>query len=70
MWGQRRWRWTNNNVKQTLGYPYIVKMIMQPCLWHADYVIMQPSSIKSDNCNMSLKKLWTIKMLKRLLMIT
>ena len=32
----------------------IVIIIMQPCLWNADYAIMQQSSIKNDN--ISLKK--------------
>ena len=54
MFGQR----SNNNINQTLGHPHLI-IIMQPCLWNAEYAIMyglfmQESSIKSDN--MSLKK--------------
>ena len=58
MFGQRSRRWSNTIIIKR-WVTLIVIIIMQPCLWIAEYaimygLIMQESSIKSDN--MSLKK--------------
>ena len=53
MFGQRSKRWSNNNINQTLGHPHCDDNYATLFVECRLCLIMQQSSIKSDN--MSLK---------------